>query len=626
MSGQQLSIGNELKDSYKETHKWVQNNIKWLKDIETFYRERAKIEREYSEKLSHLTTEHFGKKSNNTVSISVGDTPSTTPGSIEAASVVAWNEILTQSELISKDHGKLSQDFDGQIGSQISGLSTKLEMIVTRLEGYEKEMTDRRNDVYQDLEKAKKNYDASCTTMELARNKNTKSPGQRTQQKLTDREHDMNIAKNEYLIKINQANRVKDKYYFQDLPEVLDLLQDVNEVRTVFMNEIWKEASSNEINLSNQVQKRLETVNSVVSKNLPSLSVAMFIKHNVKQWKEPADFQYKASPVWHDDEKFAVPSQIEANDLRVKLAQSEEDYNRNHDLAQTELAQLSNLNKKKKEMKSNEESMKGREFFDLLKNYILVAFSFTNHETAKLKAEVQIESIQNNTPDEFDLSTENVDVSSSKKKGGIFGKLKSGLLRPESKQSSGNNSRSHLSVFSSLGHSKKLSDTSYSDTGLSINSGDDSQSIFTTGSDAKPSASGNSSSNKVLFAYSKQDDDEISINPGQDISLVTVDSGSGWTKIKNITTGKTGLVPSTYVEIKEKSTGRGSAPVAPPPRRTTMPKRTVEALYDYKSQGNDEISLSKGDIINLIKSDDGSGWTFGEINGFKGLFPSSYCK
>lgn len=40
-----LSIGNEIKDSFKETHKWVQNNLKWLKDIEQFYRERAKLEK-----------------------------------------------------------------------------------------------------------------------------------------------------------------------------------------------------------------------------------------------------------------------------------------------------------------------------------------------------------------------------------------------------------------------------------------------------------------------------------------------------------------------------------------------------------------------------------------------------
>lgn len=68
-----LSIGNEVKDAFKETHKWVQNNLKWLKDIEQFYRERAKLEKEYSERLSRLSADYFNKKSSTSVPISVGD-------------------------------------------------------------------------------------------------------------------------------------------------------------------------------------------------------------------------------------------------------------------------------------------------------------------------------------------------------------------------------------------------------------------------------------------------------------------------------------------------------------------------------------------------------------------------
>lgn len=59
-----LSIGNEIKDGFKETYDWVHQNIKWLKDTEQFYRERAKLEREYSEKLSKLCGEFLNRKSN----------------------------------------------------------------------------------------------------------------------------------------------------------------------------------------------------------------------------------------------------------------------------------------------------------------------------------------------------------------------------------------------------------------------------------------------------------------------------------------------------------------------------------------------------------------------------------
>lgn len=48
------------------------------------------------------------------------------------------------------------------------------------------------------------------------------------------------------------------------------------------------------------------------------------------------------------------------------------------------------------------------------------------------------------------------------------------------------------------------------------------------------------------------------------------------------------------------------------------------ALYDYTAQDKTEISFKEGDVITVLtKADDG--WYMGEINGQKGLFPSTYC-
>lgn len=48
------------------------------------------------------------------------------------------------------------------------------------------------------------------------------------------------------------------------------------------------------------------------------------------------------------------------------------------------------------------------------------------------------------------------------------------------------------------------------------------------------------------------------------------------------------------------------------------------ALYDYTAQDKTEISFNEGDVITVLtKADDG--WYMGEINGQKGLFPSTYC-
>jgi hypothetical protein len=61
----------------------VSGGISWLDDIQQFYRERSAIEKEYSAKLSALAKKYYEKKARKTTSLSVGDTPTATPGSLE---------------------------------------------------------------------------------------------------------------------------------------------------------------------------------------------------------------------------------------------------------------------------------------------------------------------------------------------------------------------------------------------------------------------------------------------------------------------------------------------------------------------------------------------------------------
>jgi len=77
------------------------------------------------------------------------------------------------------------------------------------------------------------------------------------------------------------------------------------------------------------------------------------------------------------------------------------------------------------------------------------------------------------------------------------------------------------------------------------------------------------------------------------------------------------------VEVKQPTPveKKGGPPL--PKKKDNRPK--VVAIYDYESQGADEISLKEGDIIFLIAKSE-SGWWEGEKNGKKGLFPGNYVE
>lgn len=70
-------------DGFKPANAWVAHGIAWLDDIQSFYRERSAIEKEYSAKLNALAKKYYEKKARKSASLSVGDTPTMTPGSLE---------------------------------------------------------------------------------------------------------------------------------------------------------------------------------------------------------------------------------------------------------------------------------------------------------------------------------------------------------------------------------------------------------------------------------------------------------------------------------------------------------------------------------------------------------------
>ena len=71
------------------------------------------------------------------------------------------------------------------------------------------------------------------------------------------------------------------------------------------------------------------------------------------------------------------------------------------------------------------------------------------------------------------------------------------------------------------------------------------------------------------------------------------------------------------------STAR-AAPASQPPRtKSIIQLPTAVAIYDYKSQANDELDLKEGEVVEIV-SKDASGWWTGRLRGRQGLFPGTY--
>ena len=51
----------------------------------------------------------------------------------------------------------------------------------------------------------------------------------------------------------------------------------------------------------------------------------------------------------------------------------------------------------------------------------------------------------------------------------------------------------------------------------------------------------------------------------------------------------------------------------------------VKALYDYEAQEGNELTFKEGDVITIVL-DDNEGWSTGELNGKKGMFPTNFVE
>ncbi|KAK3945987.1 hypothetical protein QBC46DRAFT_370518 [Diplogelasinospora grovesii] len=301
------TFGSELKDGFKPASTWVGNGIAWLDDIQSFYRERSAIEKEYSAKLNALAKKYFEKKSKKSASLSVGDTPTMTPGSLESASLTTWTTQLTTLEARADEHERYGNDLVTQVAEPLKQIATRFEELRKRHVEYADKLEKERDSSYAELRKMKAKYDSACQEVESKRKKTESSFDKaKAQSAYQQQTLDMNNVKNSYLITINVTNKQKEKYYHEYVPELMDSLQDLSEFRTLKLNGLWSLAAELEAGMLRSSSGHIGHLSQEITRNQPHLDSMMYITHNMGAFNEPADKVFEPSPVWHDDDSMVV--------------------------------------------------------------------------------------------------------------------------------------------------------------------------------------------------------------------------------------------------------------------------------------------------------------------------------
>ncbi|KAK8139583.1 BZZ1 protein [Apiospora sp. TS-2023a] len=279
------TFGAELKDGFKPANAWVANGISWLDDIQQFFRERSALEKEHSARLNALAKKYFEKKNKKSASLSVGDTPAMTPGSLESASLTTWKTQLTTLESRADEHERYANELITKVADPLKSYAAKFEELRKRHVEYADKLESERDSSGEQAQKTESAFDKA-----------------KAQSNYQQQIFEMNNVKNTYLITINVTNKQKEKYYHEYVPELMDSLQDLSEFKTMKLNGLWTVAADLESAMLTQSNEQVGHMNQEIQRNLPQLDSMMYIRHNLSSWQEPADKVFEPSPVWHDDD------------------------------------------------------------------------------------------------------------------------------------------------------------------------------------------------------------------------------------------------------------------------------------------------------------------------------------
>lgn len=301
------SFGTVLKDGFKPANVYVANNIAFFDDVQAYFRERSAAEKRYSAELSAIAKKYYDKKAKKSTSLSVGDTPTMTPGSLESASMTTWSTILTKLELVASEHDRLANEFITKIADPIKDVTLKLDAQRKRQVEYAEKLEKEKEAQYAALQKVKTKYDSVCQDVESKRKKSESAFDKaKAQSSFQHQLQEMNNMKNTYLIAINVTNKQKEKHYHEFLPEVMDNLQDLAEFRTMKLNGFWSEATQLEFSMLQNCSGEVDHMAKEIVRNEPQLDSMMYMQHNAGAFQEPPDKVFEPSPVWHDDDSMVT--------------------------------------------------------------------------------------------------------------------------------------------------------------------------------------------------------------------------------------------------------------------------------------------------------------------------------
>ncbi|KAG8882420.1 hypothetical protein FRB98_003726 [Tulasnella sp. 332] len=634
-----MSYGIELPDQVDSLNNVIEKQLSLLSDVRDLIKERAVLEKDYAQKLQVIARKAAEKRARTAASRVVGDyaVKAHNDDLLKRNTLESAYTMLIESyDASAQDHQNFGESLNTQISLDLKMLEQKKEELRRKeMVAFQKALSDRDR-IYGDRIKAKQKYDEECLEFDGYRQKQERAVDDKHADraaKLYDSQKvEMMNSKNTYITTIAVANKVKHKFYAEDLPALENQFQHIQTSLTTSLHKILRHSHQLQLQLISSVQYKLSLFDGALNAFDPVKDQELFIEYNRRigpsAFSEPGDFVWEPCPGYYDAGEMNVETEPKVF-LQNKLVRSQTKLEETQSLVKTKMREVEKLFQVVVAYEKDEKLGDANEAMTNLLDAQHGLIQLTTIETA-LQGEIDTmvgvlgDDQGAGQPHTFKSSSFSIPTPSVHSKcelkvpaecSGASGTKKS-PVRARPTVTAGSTS-SRLSVVTN----DQVAEDVIIETSAPL------ATTPTASALGFPSSAGSNDGPEVtiLFDFVASSPYELSVKVGDVVNVLEEDDGTGWVKVKNKRQEK-GLVPAAYISAVGGGGGSSIAIAGPAKQKK---QGSVRGLYDYAAGGDDELSISAGKMIELtaVGESYAEGWSEGiDKSGKKGIFPSNYVE
>uniref|UniRef100_A0A2K6S2M3 Thyroid hormone receptor interactor 10 n=1 Tax=Saimiri boliviensis boliviensis TaxID=39432 RepID=A0A2K6S2M3_SAIBB len=283
-----MDWGTELWDQFEVLERHTQWGLDLLDRYVKFVKERTEVEQAYAKQLRSLVKKYLPKRPG----------PDSVPFSQQQSFVQILQEV---------------NDFAGQRELVAENLSVRVCLELTK---YSQEMKQERKMHFQEgrraqqqlengfkqLENSKRKFERDCREAEKAAQtaerldqdiNATKADVEKAKQQAHLRSHMAEESKNEYAAQLQRFNRDQAHFYFSQMPQIFDKLQDMDERRAVHLGAGYGLLSETELEVVPIIAKCLEGMKVAAHAVDPKNDSQVLIELHKSGFARPGDVEFE---------------------------------------------------------------------------------------------------------------------------------------------------------------------------------------------------------------------------------------------------------------------------------------------------------------------------------------------